>query len=833
MRLPGVPAESGSGRDVPGAGALLPIVLLVSLVVCVRGVIDTPAILESQWLNPVASAYGAAAVLAVLLLASQALRLLKLSYSMLCVLLAASLAAAFSGLGAIAVVSLQLASGFCIGRRIYGDALVEAHGVQLSAAVATATGLALLSFFVGLLAMSPLNNPATYLVCLAAPVAWGWKSHLRALREWMGAWSERPASETPAWTQCFTLVAAFALAVQLLAVLHPEVGSDALAMHLVIADQMKTDGRFHFDVTQSIWAVMPMASDWQFAVANMLGGEHAARLLNYAAELLMVCFIHQYARRKGNALAAGVAVAIYVTTPLLFLETTSLFAENFWALWLVAALLLAEAGTRIVDARIAAGMGFLLGTALAAKVVTLFSAPFFLALAIAWIVGLRRWVWARNLVAFSGAAAVASITPYANAWWRTGNPVFPFMNQYFKSPYFDTATAFDNPLFSVGFDWSTLYDLTFRTGNYLEAYPGAMGLAFLVLLPAAIVFALLGSWRMRFAMAFSIAFVAMVFHSQSYLRYVLPVLPIFAAVIGLMVATTAERLKPVRPALLALVLGCTMAGVYFTPKSNFHHREISMPVFAGSEAEERYLERNRPERMLANAIDSMQFDRILWLGSPYIAGVDTDAYLLNWHGGWKQGREYDSIQSAEGLRDWIAKYKVEAIAVASDFDPCRRRFLCEFLDSKTRKVYERGRLSLYVIGPGALFAREMLRNPAFDHDVSGWGGAGAYVAAVGAVSVSAAEPLSQEVAVQGGSRYFLGVTGRCAGSEAGYRSQVNWLGRDGQFISTDIEVVPCSAGFVGHGRLVTSPAGAARAVVYASGHAPHETVEITEVSFRQ
>lgn len=258
-----------------------------------------------------------------------------------------------------------------------------------------------------------------------------------------------------------------------------------------------------------------------------------------------------------------------------------------------------------------------------------------------------------------------------------------------------------------------------------------------------------------------------------------------------------------------------------------------MPVFAGSEAEEQYLERNRPERMLAKAIDSMQFERILWLGSPYIAGIDTDAYLLNWHGGWKQGREYDSIQSAEGLRDWIAKYKVEAIAVASDFDPCRRRFLCEFLDSKTRKIYERGRLSLYVIGPGALFAREMLQNPAFDHDVSGWGGAGAYVPAAGAVSVSATEPLSQEVAVEGGSRYFLGVTGRCPGSEAGYRSQVNWLGRDGHFISTDIEVVPCSAAFVGHGRLVTSPAGAARAVVYASGHAPRETVEITEVSFRQ
>ncbi|MGV8941725.1 MAG: hypothetical protein ACOH1P_09360 [Lysobacter sp.] len=808
------------------------VILLGSLLVCVRGVIHNPGILESHWLNPVASSYGAAVILAALLVALQASRLLETRYSLLLVMLAALMAAAFSGVGAVAVVSLQMASGFCIGRRIYGNELVQAHGVLLSATVATATGLAVLSFFVGLLALVPMNNPATYLFLLAAPIAWGWKNHAQALGEVMRAWGARPVSATLAWTQCFSLVVAFALAVRLLAVLHPEVGSDALAMHLVIADQMKVDGRFHFDVTQSIWAVMPMASDWQFAVSNMLGGEHAARLLNYAAELLMVCFIHQYVVRNANVLAASISVAIYVTTPLLFLETTSLFAENFWALWLVAALLVAEASTRTGDARNAAGMGLLLGTALAAKVITLFSAPFFLALGITWIIRFPlRWL--PNLGALLGAAFAASLTPYLNAWWRTGNPVFPFMNQYFNSPHFDSVTAFDNPLFSAGFHWRTLYDLTFHTGSYLEAYPGAMGLAFLVLLPAAIVFSLLVAWRTRFAMVFSIAFVAMVFYSQSYLRYILPMLPIFAAAIGLMASGLIERSKLVGQGLLTVILGCVLAGLYFTPSSNFHHREISLPVFAGSEAEEEYLERNRPERMLVKAIDSMQFEKILWLGAPYIAGVDADVYLLNWHGGWRQRQEYDALDSADSLRDWFANYRFEAIAVASDFNRCQRQILCDFLEDKTLKIYDKGLLSLYVINPGSLFDREMLNNPTFDHDISGWGGGGYYVPEDGAVSVSSLQSLSQVIAVNGKTRYYLEVAGRCGSGDVGYRSQVNWLGRSGNFISTDIEVEACSPDFKGNGRLVTSPAGATQAVVYASGHAPDKLVEITKVSFRQ
>ena len=60
----------------------------------------------------------------------------------------------------------------------------------------------------------------------------------------------------------------------------PEVSTDGLAMHLAIAADIANHHAFTFDFRQFIWALMPMGADYCYALAYMLGGENAARLLN-------------------------------------------------------------------------------------------------------------------------------------------------------------------------------------------------------------------------------------------------------------------------------------------------------------------------------------------------------------------------------------------------------------------------------------------------------------------------------------------------------------------------------------------------------------------------
>ena len=68
---------------------------------------------------------------------------------------------------------------------------------------------------------------------------------------------------------------------------------------------------------------------------------------------------------------------------------------------------------------------------------------------------------------------------------------------------------------------------------------------------------------------------------------------------------------------------------------------------------------------------------------------------------------------------------------------------------------------------------------------------------------------------------------------ADYRAQVNWLDAKGGFIDTSIVALACEPSYETHAEVVQAPAGAATAVVYASGHVPDKTVEITSVSFRK
>jgi hypothetical protein len=113
-------------------------------------------------------------------------------------------------------------------------------------------------------------------------------------------------------------------------------------MHLNIAAWMASHGSFHFDVSRAVWAVMPMAGDWLYASAYLAGGEAAARLANFAFLLLLAGFVYSLARRWLESAGALLVVALFLSTPLAYLVTGSMFVENAWTLFLMAAVAAVE-----------------------------------------------------------------------------------------------------------------------------------------------------------------------------------------------------------------------------------------------------------------------------------------------------------------------------------------------------------------------------------------------------------------------------------------------------------------------------------------------------------
>ena len=817
------PAPQGSLRRA--ADAALPVALLAGAAWVLYGVISTGLFSQSLWQDPrgslsvvLASAIALAAWARV-----SSRRAIPFSWGLLAG--AAALAMPFAGLGACAAVALVLASGFALGRRLVPDASCgELHPVAALLAPA-ALGLAVLATLVYGLAFTGFSNPLVFLILLLGPLLVGARSHAARARALVAAWRES-TTHGPAWEWGAWILVGVACTMRLLAALHPEIGTDALAAHLVVADRLRETGRFHFDVTQSIWAVMPMAADWLLAIPYMFAGEMGSRLLNFGAEAMLIALAWASARRWAGAQAATITALVLGTTPLLYRESSTIFIENVWSLWVGAALVFAAATVPGQDRRQVAASAILLGTALAAKVMTVFFAPFFLCVAVAWLrEDARRAVGSVVLAAL--LALLVAAGPYLYAWLHTGNPVFPFMNSLFGSPLFDRGN-FDNPLYSGGLGWNTPFAMHFDTPRYIEGRNGAMGLLFLLSLPACVVALPRLAPRLRWAFACSLLGIGGVFAFQHYLRYILPVLPVLAVVAGAAIAPL-FRTRAIGTSVAVILLLAGLANLWLAAASTWQYARVALPPFPGSRAAETFRLQNVPETHAVDVLNALGARRVLWVAKPAIANARADIFVTNWHG-WNVAQQLRGIQDLATMQRWMAANRIDAVVVGPDQGLPDPRLLLAYLDRNADRVGAIGDVAVFAVRPEALFVRELLVNPDFNHGAGGWAGEGEWTGA-GSVLVTSARPLVQTVPVRPGQQYLLDVEAVCSAGSAPYRLQVNWQDTAGAMIDASIQVRECG----GSTRpwAVSAPPRAARAQVYASGHLADPPVELTRISLRQ
>ncbi len=448
-------------------------------------------------------------------------------------------------------------------------------------------------------------------------------------------------------------LAGFSLLLHLLAALSPESSGDGLAMHLVIPEWIAAHHSWSFDATRLAWAVMPMNGDWLASFAFLIGGEYASKLLNWiwlvaiCAGLFRVLSAHLPRER------AWFAVALFASTPVAFLVTTSLFVENLWALFLFAGLLAIWEDRPIASA-------ILLGAAMATKFGSL---PMVLMAAPLLIWKLRARPWKTSALWISVFAAFACI-PYVTAYAITGNPVFPFFNGTFHSPLFEDRTMIDGR-FPRGVTWRILYDLTIHTSRYLESQDGAAGFAWLLFVPLTVL-----SWKRmptlaRLCLATTIGFVVMEFQAFTYLRYAYPALVLLTIPIALVI--TRDRWL----AAGAAIVFCL--NIYFLAASDYQHRDLFLNWFDAAEREQ-YMEFYTPQRKLIRELNRVAPGQtVAFLAGNQIAGVQATVYSASWHS-WKFENALrnavapdDVLKLIErfGIRYVIAPTEVSAVQMAS------------------------------------------------------------------------------------------------------------------------------------------------------------------------
>lgn len=404
----------------------------------------------------------------------------------------------------------------------------------------------------------------------------------------------------------------FVLIAHLLAALKPETSADGLSMHLALPMAVARDAQWAFDFRLNAWALMPNGGDSLYAAVYLLGGEQAAHLLNFAFLATLCVLLARAARRWVSPSVAWLLAALFASTPLVQLVTASLFVENVWAALILAAALALLRYLDKFDRGDLLLAGLFAGAALSVKLMAAgFAAPL---VAIAAVAALRKQHW-KPVLAASALFVLFAAPPYAYAFAKTGNPVFPFANARFRAPYFDTQQSFSDPRFAMPVSWMTPYKITFQSGDFLESRAGAAGFQyFLLFLPAALCARRKDQWTI---LAIAALGSLIVLTQTPYLRYLYPAMPLASIAIAWIAAEA--------PALLLIGI----LNLWFLPSSGFYNQDFAL--FRHSEIAP-YVERAAPARLLIDDLNRRAPGQpVAFFSVDEIAGASGPAYTDTWH----------------------------------------------------------------------------------------------------------------------------------------------------------------------------------------------------------
>jgi hypothetical protein len=592
---------------------------------------------------------------------------------------------------AVGPLALAAALFFLFSCLVTGTLLMAGDGGQdlFSGLLRLLLGVAVWMAVANLAAHFPVNYPAVYAALLLVPLAVK-PGRTRACMAGC-ARAFAPLDLPHRTSYAFMALAGFPALCHLLVALDPETGADALSVHLMVPAWVAYQHLWPFAFQHVSWALMPLGADWCYTAAYLLGGEFAAHLLNFSFFAALAGLVYAGCRRHLGHSAAFLLAGLFAASPLVQLVTGSLFVENLWAALLVGAVFALDRFHSTAAPRFFYLAAALTGAGLATKLgTTAFLLP--AAVFALWELARNRALAGRRLR--TGVIALLVLVllgaaPYAFAWVRTGNPVFPFMNHIFKSPWFDSAVPFVNSRWSKHVDLLSPYRVAFKTRDYLESHDGALGFQYLVL--AALGLALFSrKWPYlgKLAFAIALAFCALTFKSQPYLRYLYPGLPLLTVGASAALGRLWTDCRPLYRAVFAFLLIVFPLNVYFLPSSGWSHPDFFANPF-DPEAQARLVAQVAPERQIVQYLNAHHPGRpVAFFGTDTTAGLRAEAYVYGWHTERYEWQAWLSTSPADYGR--LARSLNLELFVApvgwtqSDANPAIRTYLADYTEPEFR-----------------------------------------------------------------------------------------------------------------------------------------------------
>ena len=528
-----------------------------------------------------------------------------------------------------------LLSSCALGGLLLGRTKTQSITADLCAML---LGTGVYVFLMTFLARVSVNYPAVWAVLLAIPIATDLRHAGGRLVRW--ASGIRSVELRPAAERISFGLLVLVLGAQWFVAMLPEVSADGLAMHLAIPMNIAANHRMTFEPARYLWSVMPMGTDWLYSIVYLLGGEYAARILNFAMLLTIVTLLYQVVRRWVTPATGFLLAASLAATPVVQFVTGSLFVENYLVALVLAMVtgiwLFHDTGERrfLYFAMVAGG------TAMATK----YGALVFVVLALPFAAIETGRLWrmpgarlgpnpVRVCAAALGLLLATGLPTYAIAYAKTGNPIFPFLNNRMHSPLLNPAVVIADARFHIPVDWSSLYNLTFHTSKAYEGQDGSFGFQYLVIVPLV----LLGLLVVRrgpilAATVLSLAGGLLIMQSTPNVRYLYTAMPLLLIAMAGLLGWLSSHQRWIYSALILYLYLCTGLNTYFLASSSYYHKDFC-PQRPFSRADrERYLEEAAPVRSVVAYYNQHHPNSVVLLTSSTAhAGINGEVFMNNWH----------------------------------------------------------------------------------------------------------------------------------------------------------------------------------------------------------
>lgn len=434
----------------------------------------------------------------------------------------------FAGAVPTLATLLMAAAVFAVGQRLFP---------QRQTALQTLLGLLLLAGVLGWTLLLPVHHRAVYLLLCAGAVWWQRAALRHALNAGRLQW-RRAVDDSPRMATFAVMTVGLASTGLWL----PTMQYDDLSYHLRLPWQLMTLGVYHPAPEQQIWALAPWLGDLVQAVAQVMAGTESRGPVNAMWLLLLASGAWQLAAQLGaSVLLRWLAVAMVASLPMTAMLAGGMQTELPTAAGLVWLCVLAATPR---DGRLGfwLALAVLSGGLLAMKTMSaLLAVP-----VLVWALSRHPWPSLPRIGLVVVTGLLTGGASYALAAWLTGNPVLPLFNAVFQSPYF-APVNFSDERYQSGFGPGLLWNLTFHSARYLEAYDGAAGVV-LVALMGCWLLALLRPATRAAACVAAVVLVLPLLLAQ-YLRYAYP-----GIVLLCVVAVSAFGQQALRRSLVGLLV---------------------------------------------------------------------------------------------------------------------------------------------------------------------------------------------------------------------------------------------------------------------------------------